>query len=468
MQLEITLLSNKSTAYSARDLGFLLHKHPDHVHTKKTSAGEATIFYREVSDDRTTAVLHLEVDPIGLVRGKNQQADGLLAQYVNDRPYVANSFLSVAMGRSFAQSMAGKSKDRQELADQRLDFEVRVLPVALAGDRELLSALFEPLGYSILSPEKTDDQMVIDLHLKANLRLADILKHLHVLIPVMDNFKHYFIAQEEIDKLLAKGEGWLADHPSKDLITRRALKHRRSLANMALARLEDAASTEDDETEDGKREREKPEDRLEKPLRLHDIRLDTVANVLRQHHVKSVLDLGCGEGKLISRLIKERGLDRIVGVDPSVRTLEAAHRKLRLHQAGDAMSERVKLQMGSLTYGDRRWKGFDAATLVEVIEHIEPHRLSALVMSLFADARPNLIVITTPNREYNVLFDTMKENQLRHPDHRFEWTREEFETWANTAASATGYAVEFAPLGPVDETHGPPSQMALFTLGGAT
>lgn len=460
MQIEITLLANNQADYSARDLGFLLHKHPDHVHTKKTSAGDATIFYPEVSESRTTAVLHLEVDPVGLVRGKNQQSDGLLAQYVNDRPYVANSFLSVAMGRSFAQTMAGKSKDRQELADQPLDFEIRILPVALAGDGELLSSLFEPLGYEVLSPEDVEGQMVIDLRLSAKLRLAEILNHLHVLIPVMDNFKHYFVAQEEIDKLLAKGEGWLADHPAKELITRRALKHRRSLANMALARLEES-SVVDDEEETPKL---KPEEQLEKSLRLHDIRLDTVAEVMRKRNVKSVLDLGCGEGKLIARLIKERGIDRIVGVDPSVRTLEAAHRKLRLHQAGDAMSERVALQMGSLTYGDRRWKGFDAATLVEVIEHIEPHRLSALVMSLFADARPNMVVMTTPNREYNVLFETMKENQLRHPDHRFEWSRAEFEGWANKVATEHGYTTEFAPLGPVDETHGAPSQMVIFTL----
>ena len=461
MQIEITLLAKNGEDYSARDLGFLLHKHPDHVHTKKTSAGDATIFYPEISEERTTAVMHLEVDPVGLVRGKNQQSDGLLAQYVNDRPYVANSFLSVAMGRSFAQTMAGKSKDRQQLADQPLDFEIRILPVALAGDRELLASLFEPLGYTILSPDTVDDQTVIDLRLMARLRLADILNHLHVLIPVMDNFKHYFVAQEEIEKLLAKGEGWLADHPAKELITRRALKHRRSLANMALARLEESSVVEDDE----ETPKLKPEEQLEKPLRLHDIRLDTVADVLRQKNVKSVLDLGCGEGKLIARLIKERGIDRIVGVDPSVRTLEAAHRKLRLHQAGDAMSERVALQMGSLTYGDRRWKGFDAATLVEVIEHIEPHRLSALVMSLFADARPNMVVMTTPNREYNALFETMKENQLRHPDHRFEWTRAEFEGWANEVAVEHGYTTEFAPLGPVDEVHGGPSQMATFTLG---
>jgi 3' terminal RNA ribose 2'-O-methyltransferase Hen1 len=359
--------------------------------------------------------------------------------------------------------MAGKSKERQELADQRLDFEIRILPIALAGDQELLSSLFEPLGYTILSPDTFDDQMVIDLRLSACLRLADILNHLHVLIPVMDNFKHYFVAQEEIDKLLAKGEGWLANHPAKELITRRALKHRRALANMALARLEESSVVDDnDETP-----KLKQEEQLEKPLRLHDVRLDTVADVMRQRNVKSVLDLGCGEGKLIARLIKERGIDRIVGVDPSVRTLEAAHRKLRLHQAGDAMSERVELQMGSLTYGDRRWKGFDAATLVEVIEHIESHRLSALVMSLFADARPNMVVMTTPNREYNALFETMKEDQLRHPDHRFEWTRAEFEAWANDVADKHGYTAEFASLGPVDETHGGPSQMAIFTLGEA-
>ena len=461
MQIEITLLASENADYSARDLGFLLHKHPDHVHTRSTSAGDATIFYPEVSEHRTTAVLYLAVDPVGLVRGKNQQSDGLLDQYVNDRPYVANSFLSVAMGRTYAQTMAGKSKDRQNLADQHLDFEIRIRPVALSGGHDLLSSLFEPLGYTIQSPDNTDDLAVIDLRLTAHLRLADILNHLHVLIPVMDNFKHYFVAQEEIDKLLAKGEGWLADHPAKELITRRALKHRRSLANMALARLDETAVAEDEDLTP----KPKPEEQLEKPMRLHAIRLDTVAELLKQRNVKSVLDLGCGEGKLISRLIKERSLDRIVGVDPSVRTLENAHRKLRLHQAGDAMSKRVSLQMGSLTYGDRRWKGFDAATLVEVIEHIEPHRLSALVMSLFADARPNLVVITTPNREYNVLFETMKENQLRHPDHRFEWTRAEFEAWANETASDNGYGVTFAPLGPVDETHGAPSQMAVFTKG---
>ena len=459
MQIEITLFAPDDADYAASDLGFLLHKHPDHMHRRDASVGKVTIFFPEKSLVRTTAVMHLDVDPVGLVRGKNQHNDGLLAQYVNDRPFVASSFLSVAMGRAFAQTMAGKSKDRQALADRALPFEIRVVPVALSGDLDLVERLFEPLGYTILSPSEIGEEQVVDLRLSVTLRLADILKHLYVLVPVLDNFKHYYVSEEEIDKLLAKGEGWLSEHPDKELITRRALKHRRSLMNMALAHLEETALREEEPEEAPKI---KPEEQLEKPLRLHALRLDTVAEVLRQNNVASVLDLGCGEGKLMSRLIKERGLARIVGVDASVRTLETAHRKLRLHQAGDAMAERVSLQMGSLTYGDRRWQGFDAATLVEVIEHIEPHRLSALVLSLFADARPGMVVMTTPNSEYNVLFDGLKDGKLRHPDHRFEWTRAEFETWANMVAEEHGYSVSFTPLGPVDDTHGGPSQMAVF------
>ncbi|MCP3969105.1 MAG: 3' terminal RNA ribose 2'-O-methyltransferase Hen1 [Rhodobacteraceae bacterium] len=409
-------------------------------------------------------MMHLDVDPVGLVRGKNRQSDGLLAQYVNDRPFAASSFLSVAIGRAFAQTMAGKSKDRQALADRALPFEIRIVPVALSGDLKMVTRLFGPLGYTIVSPTAVGEHQVIDLVVSATLRLADILKHLYVLVPVLDNFKHYYVSEEEIDNLLAKGEGWLSEHPEKELISRRALKHRRSLTNMALARLEETPPHKD-ETEEARKL--KPEEQLESPMRLHALRLDTVAEVLRQHSVSSVLDLGCGEGKLMSRLVKERGLERIVGVDTSVRTLEAAHRKLRLHQAGDAMASRMSLQMGSLTYGDRRWQGFDAATLVEVIEHIEPHRLSALVLSLFADARPRVVVMTTPNREYNVLFDGLKDGTLRHPDHRFEWTRAEFESWANEVADEHGYAVRFAPLGPVDDIHGGPSQMAVFKLADA-
>lgn len=466
MQIELTLRALDDASYSARDLGFLLHKHPDHLHERDIAAGKVSIFYTQVDDALTTAVLYLDIDPVSLVRGKNQ-SNGLLTQYVNDRPYVANSFLSVAIARSFGQSLSGKSKERQDLADQALPLEAKVVPVAAAGGSDVIRSLFEPLGYRVVATPLGAEEStgLFEINLAGDVRLQDLLSHLYVLVPVLDNAKHYWIDDAEIDKLLEKGEGWLADHPAKDLIARRSLKHRPSLTAIALARLNESENLQEEVTERGAA-RVDVEEVLERPIRLHDLRLKTVVGVLMDHRVDSVLDLGCGEGKLLGRLIKDTKVGRIVGVDASEHTLEKAARRLRLNDAGDALRDRVALQMGSLTYADRRWQGFDAATLVEVIEHIDPPRLSALERSLFGEARPGLIIVTTPNREYNVLFEGMAEGSARHPDHRFEWTRAEFQAWSEAVAAEHGYTVAFRPLGPEDQEHGAPSQMALFERKG--
>lgn len=460
MQIEITLSAAPGAGYDARDLGFLLHKNPANVFRRETSAGVATVFFAEAGAERASAVLHLDVDPVGLVRGKGQ-GDGLLESYVNDRPYVANSFLSVALSRSFGQSMAGISRERQALADTALPFEARVVPVALAGGIEVVEALFAPLGYAAQAAviEGTGGRPLIDLRLSGAVRLADLLAHLYVLVPVLDNAKHYWIDREEIEKLLDKGEGWLGAHPAQELIVKRALKHRRALVEGALARLAEEMTDEADEAEPV----EAPEAALEKPIRLHDLRLDTVAQVLRDAGAARVLDLGCGEGRLIGRLVKDAAFREIVGIDASARTLARAAKRLHLGDGG-ARAERVRLSMGSLTYADRRWSGFDAAALVEVIEHVELARLSALELSVFADARPRTVVVTTPNREYNALFEGLAEGRLRHPDHRFEWTRAEFADWVSRVAGAHGYTAAIHPVGPEDEAHGAPSQMAVFTL----
>ena len=458
MQIELTLQAEEGADYSARDLGFLLHKHPDHCHRRDVAAGKVTIFYPEVSDTSTTAVIYFDVDPVRLVRGKNRQSDGLLTQYVNDRPYAASSLLSVALGRVVGQSLSGISKERPDLAARELPYSARIVPVALAGGSDMVREMFSPLGYDIDVVPVDDAGTVVDIRITGRMRLSALLSHLYVLIPVLDNAKHYWIDQDEIDKLLARGKGWLATHPERDLITRRALKHRRALTNIALARLDETLEADEPEDEPAP----EPEEELEKPIRLHDQRLDLVVETLKGLGVSSVLDLGCGEGKLMGRLVRERGFERIVGVDASVRTLERASSRLHLYQAGEAMAERIVLQMGSLTYGDRRWQGFEAATLIEVIEHIEPHRLSSLTLSVFGDARPTFVVITTPNREYNALFEGMEEGRLRHPDHRFEWTRKEFRAWSDKIAGEYGYSVKYSAIGPVDDDLGSPSQMALF------
>jgi 3' terminal RNA ribose 2'-O-methyltransferase Hen1 len=463
MQIEVTLYSDPGLTYPASDLGFLLHKHPGHLHERDVAQGKVSLFFPDVTDQVTRAVIHLDVDPVALVRGKNDQSDGLLAEYVNDRPYAVNSLLSVALGRVIGQTLSGKSKDRQALADRALPFAVRIVPVAVSGGLALIEELFAPLGYGIeaIALDDSGRRPVFDLTLTTTARLRDILNHLYVLVPVLDNAKHYHVDRAEIDKLLAKGGDWLAQHPARELIARRSLKHRRSLVDEALDRLSETVPTEDDDAPPAA----SAEEGLERPLRLHDLRLDTVRDVIVASGARTVLDLGCGEGKLIRRLLRERGIERVLGVDPSIRTLESAARRLNLDEAGEQMRRRVQLQLGSLTYGDRRWQGFDAATLVEVIEHVDPQRLSALELSLFGTARPGRVVVTTPNRDYNALFDGLAPGALRHGDHRFEWTRAEFAAWADRVATTHGYAVALYPLGPLDDDLGAPSQMAVFKRG---
>jgi 3' terminal RNA ribose 2'-O-methyltransferase Hen1 len=282
---------------------------------------------------------------------------------------------------------------------------------------------------------------------------------LYVLIPVFDNDKHYFVGDDELEKLLVKGAGWLALHPEKEQITRRYLKHRPSLYRQALARLEDDAQIE---VGDEERQADREESMLERSLSLNEQRHGAVLAALRASGARSVLDLGCGEGTLLRDLLAERQFERIVGLDVSVRSLEIAQKRLKLQRLADRQAQRLTLLHGSLIYRDARLSGFDAAAVVEVIEHLDLTRLSALERVLFEFARPKTVVLTTPNREYNVLWETLPAGQFRHSDHRFEWTREEFQDWAGRVAQEHGYSVRFLPVGPEIEQVGPPTQMALF------
>lgn len=461
------ILTISTTHHPATDLGFLLMKHPDNVHETSLPFGKATVFYPEATEERCTAALMVEVDPVELVRGKGGAA-GLQDQYVNDRPYAASSLLSVALGRAFGTAMGGRSKHRQELADSALPLEATISPLPARGHRDLLERLFAPLGYEVsaeriaLDPSRPDwgDSPYVQLAIKGTVKLSALLTHLSVLVPVVDNSKHYFIGQDEVDKLLRKGEGWLDTHPERDLIVRRYLKGFRSLVTAAMAGLEEAVEPEAPEAA---AERDAVEDALERPLRLNDERLDRVAAEVKQAGATSVVDLGCGEGKLLQRLISERGIARIVGVEVAPKVLARAADRLRIENMPDLQRRRIELLQGSLVYRDDRLGGFDAAAVVEVIEHMEADRLPAFEAAVFAHARPGTVIVTTPNREYNVLFEGLGGEKLRHPDHRFEWTRSEFEGWAKQLAERNGYTVRFEGIGPAHAEHGSPTQMGVFT-----
>jgi 3' terminal RNA ribose 2'-O-methyltransferase Hen1 len=461
------LLTISTDHRPATDLGFLLMKHPDNVHAVELPFGRATLFFPEANEERCTAALTLEVDTVELVRGKGG-SPGIQDQYVNDRPYAASSLLSVAIGRVLNTAMSGRSKLRQELADQPIPLEATIMPLPARGQAGLIASLFEPLGYAVeatsipLDPAHPDwgDSPYVALRLAGQVRLAALLTHLFVLIPVLDNSKHYYIGEDEVEKLLRKGEGWLDAHPQRELIVRRYLKNFRSLVQLAQSGLDERADPEPIEEVEL---RDAQEAAIEQPIRLNDTRMERVTAVLKELGAASVLDLGCGEGRLLRELLKLPGFSRIVGVEVAPRVLAQAGDRLRLDEMSDMKRKRVELLQGSLTYRDDRLQGFDAAAVVEVIEHMDAERLPAFEQALFGHARPNAIVITTPNRDYNALFPALPAGRMRHPDHRFEWSRDEFRHWSQSVALTHGYQVRFEGIGVEDAAYGAPTQMGVFT-----
>jgi 3' terminal RNA ribose 2'-O-methyltransferase Hen1 len=433
------------------------------------SGGTACVFYPEVAEDSCTAALLVDIDPISLVRGRVGSRDGgLLDQYVNDRPYAANSFLAAAIAQVYGSALNGHSSERAELAETAIPLKAKIAALPSRRGEALVERLFEPLGYRVeamrqpLDPQRAEwgTSAFSNVTISGTVRLQDLLRHLYVLIPVLDDDKHYWVGRDEIDKLLTRGEGWLAEHPARELITDRYLKRQRHLTREALARLSADEAPDPDADEE---QHAAEEATVEAALRLNDERIASVVSVLKSVGATRVLDLGCGEGQLIQALLKEPTFVQVMGVDVSVRALETAARRLRLKDAHETLRARVQLLHGSLVYRDARLSGFDAAAVVEVVEHLDSSRLASFERVVFEYARPTTVVVTTPNREYNVRFPSLPAGRMRHRDHRFEWSRAEFRAWAARAAASHGYTARFLPVGRDDTEVGSPTQMAVFT-----
>lgn len=549
MLLTITATPPAGADWPATDLGFLLHKNPARAQAFDVSFGRAHVFYPEATEQRCTAALLLEVDPVGLVRGGKDRStpDFTLGNYVNDRPYAASSLLAGALGKVFRTALHGRCDQRPELAGRRLPLRVEI-PALICRDADLAVRLFEPLGWAVEAVQLPLDPAFPEwgpsryahVVLTGDLRLADALSHLYVILPALDGSKHYWVSNDEVDKLVRVGEGWLAGHPERGLITRRYLARRQSLVREALARLAEiddvvpealdnaveesvvaaaepvsaatdaaadrgtgvvadeatAASSPDGEDAVADGPAGEPAESVEadevveavesidavdavdeaagehpghaearrRKESLATARRKAVLAALRDVGAARVLDLGCGEGALVRDLLKDRAITEIVGIDVSARALQIAARKLRLDRMPERVAARLTLRQGALTYTDARLTGYDAAVLMEVIEHVDTHRLGALEHSVFAAAHPTSVVVTTPNCEFNVRYETLEAGSMRHSDHRFEWTRAEFRAWADRVGAAHGYTVEYRPVGEEDPELGPSTQMALFTL----
>jgi 3' terminal RNA ribose 2'-O-methyltransferase Hen1 len=461
-------LTVSTTHVPATDLGYLLHKHPARVQEFTQSFGVATVFYPEATDERCTVALLLDVDPIRLARGRAKNSpDFSLAQYVNDRSYAASSLLGVALADVFSTARAGRCATRQELADSAIPLEIAIPVLPCRGGPDIAGRVFEPLGWEAdAHPIALDeafpdwgDSRYIRLRLTGTVRLADALNQLHVLLPVLDEAKHYWQGPDEVDKLLRSGAGWLANHPAKDLITRRYLGRRGGLTRVALARLAELGDEVEDAIEPAEDEEIlQPED---KRVPLNTQRHEAVQQALLELAATSVIDLGCGPGQFLERLVKTPAFSRVAGCDVSTRSLQYAARRLRLDRMSERQAAGVELFQGALTYEDPRMSGFDAAVLMEVIEHVDPPRLGALERVVFGAAKPRAVIVTTPNSEYNARYDGLA--GMRHPDHRFEWDRAQFAEWADRVAAAYGYAVTRRGIGDADEALGAPTQMAILT-----
>jgi 3' terminal RNA ribose 2'-O-methyltransferase Hen1 len=468
--LEFVLLTITNHQPPATDLGYLLHKNPARLQSFELSFGHAHVFYPEAASDRCTVALLLDIDPVGLVRNRRGPSGegGALDQYVNDRPYVASSFLSVAISQVFGTALGGRSKARPELADAQLPLSATLSVLPCKAGETFIRDLFQPLGYEVVTQRHILDERFPEwgespyytVELKGRVRLQDLLTHLYVLVPVLDAEKHYWVGDDEVEKLLRHGEGWLANHPQKEAIVKRYLRYRHHLTRDALARLADEDQPDPDAAESAHSNEELA---IESPIRLWEQRLGAVVSALKSHGSHRILDLGCGEGRLLRALMDDRQFTEIVGMDVSFRSLEIASERLRLDRLPPLQKERIKLIHGSLMYRDKRLEGYDTACVVEVIEHLDPPRLAAFERVLFEHARPKEVIVTTPNSEYNVRFAKLPAGRFRHKDHRFEWTREQFRSWAASIHDRFGYGATFLPVGEDDAAVGPPTQMGVFT-----
>lgn len=467
------LLTLTTTHRPATDLGYLLAKHPAHCHERAFGHGRAWLFFPEATEARCTACLLLDIDPIALSRsaarpGAGGASSAPLEPYVNDRPYVASSFLSVAIARTLGSALKGRSRERPELAETAIPLEAHLPVLPAAGGESFLRDLFEPLGYDLeVEPVPLDEAFpcwgpsrLVSLRLHAQLRLAELLNHLYVLLPVLDDRKHYWVGEAELDKLLHAGGDWLATHPEREIIARRYLKRDRRMVGEALRQLLAGDDPDSDAEEDPRlaatlaRARTGP---------LAQQRRAAIIDALVEHGATSVLDVGCGDGRLLQDLFPDSRFARIAGTDVSPAALRLADKHLHLDEFSQRQRQRLTLFQSSALYRDARLRGFDALVVSEVIEHLDPERLDTFARTLFGEARPPLLILTTPNRDYNLLYPRLPAGDRRDRDHRFEWSRAEFQHWCLPVAERHGYQVRFEPVGDVHPELGASTQMAIFT-----
>ena len=453
------LLTVTTSSPPATELGWLLHKHPDKVQRFDVKGGQAHVLYPEVSEARCTCALIVDIDPVTLVRGKPGSAGaGVVRDYVNDRPYTANSITAAAMCEVFRSALNGRCEGRERVATTPLALEATLASVRLGAGAERIGRLWGALGWEVeVTPVDGtgEDAKFAQLTLRGERHtLGALLRQLAVLVPAMDGRKHHYVSANDIEVLVRRGAEWLGEHPDREWIAKRFLNRQQTLAEAALERLAPEEGEDDPETGETRMRA----NALRVPLQK--ARIETVRTRLIERGARRIVDVGCGEGALVRALMSEPAVEEVIGVDASTTALERAEHRMR--RAPEAQRAKVKLVHGPGGAVDPRWRACDAVALVETIEHIDPECWPSVERCVFEVAQPATVIVTTPNREYNPLYG-IAPGTRRHRDHRFEWTREEMRAWCEATAERYGYTVEIEGIGAVDPEHGAPTLMGVFT-----
>lgn len=520
----------KASGADAGVISHLLAKNPLNIYDRVDKGVRVRMVYTTATENETEVLIHAEPDPVDLVRGTPDGYD--ITQYINDREFVTSSLFCSYIRGALGTALNGKPKeDYVQWVGHTFELELTFGPVASDLPDRVVEELFSSLGYAV-SMERGELSYSFNLKNKSTVRhiilrgrntVQHALRQLFLLIPVLDNYKHYFISEDEIDKIKRYGEGWLDAHPLKELIVKRTLRFTELIRQYerqegaltvffgqegGIGHTSDTAILENnaghrEEREQDQRVSESDSDGMqlnadskstavgtdadteiedgdakiadvdtgtaggdggqsEPPVRLNELRYRAITDVVAALPVKRrIVDMGAGEGKLSARLAYIPGVEAILAVEPSgqsrLRSMER-FAKLEGRSGVVAMPEPI---IGSLFYFDEQMQNQDVMILCEVIEHIEEYRLNGIMDTIMNEYQPEVLLVTTPNKEYNEVY-AMEQEHFRHHDHRFEWTRAELVSRCEEWTQQGNYGYEIMGIGEHAEGYGQPTQLVIF------
>lgn len=441
-------LTIKAAGENVQVLSHLLAKNPNNVYERTQKDHAVRLFFSTFTDKQVEMTVFVTPDPLALINHSSGAYD--ITHYINDREFATSSIFTSLIRPALSTALNGKPKEEYlKWVGHLFPFVFCFGPVATELSEQEIRELFEPLGYDVgiefgeinYSFHIKEKSSACYITLTGMTSLQKGLQQLFILIPVLDNYKHYFIDETEIEKLKRYGEGWLDTHPKKEFIIRKALRFKELYEQFE----------ERDETQQSVRSKTLPlnEQRYEKIV-------DKVAGLPKK---RKVVDFGSGEGKLSAKLGFVEGIEEILAVEPSEsETIKALKRFEKLKEQKDFTLP--KTIWGSLFYFDERLKNKDVIILCEVIEHIDEERLPKVMDLILAHYQPGAFIVTTPNKEYNHVYEMS--DGMRHDDHRFEWTRQEYREWCKQMNHANQYDLAFEGIGEEDMQYGTPTQMCTF------